>query len=144
MRRVVGQSIWHKMGQQKMAVWGGGGEVLPYISHIGMCRRKGRGFVPFRPEIRVTTTLRPLPPTPTGTPTGNLHKSVWQVELLILNLRYVIKWYGLKKECSINKLVSVLSWTKREILNTSFSLKRHWHGWIVPKVGCFFFLVVDK
>ena len=25
MRRVVGQSIWHKMGQQKMAVWGGGG-----------------------------------------------------------------------------------------------------------------------
>ena len=42
----------------------GGGEVLPYISHIGMYRRKGRGFVPFRPEIRVTTTLRPLPPTP--------------------------------------------------------------------------------
>ena len=43
-----------------MALWGGG-EVLPYISHIGMCRRKGRGFAPFRPEIRVTTTLRPLP-----------------------------------------------------------------------------------
>ena len=63
MRMVVGQSIWHKMGQQKMAVWGGG-EVLPYISHIGMYRRKGRGFAPFRPEIRVTTTLRPLPPPP--------------------------------------------------------------------------------
>lgn len=46
-----------------MAVWGGG-EGLPYISHIGMCRRKGRGFAPFRPEIRVTTTLRPLPPHP--------------------------------------------------------------------------------
>ena len=44
-----------------MAVWGGG-EVLPYISHIGMYRRKGRGFAPFRPEIRVATTPRPLPP----------------------------------------------------------------------------------
>ena len=32
------------MGQEKMAVWGGGGgggEVLPYISHMGMCCPKG-------------------------------------------------------------------------------------------------------
>lgn len=34
-----------------MAVGGGGGEVLPYIGHIGMRRRKGRGFAPFRSEL---------------------------------------------------------------------------------------------
>ena len=90
MRMVVGQSIWHKMGQQKMAVWGGG-EVLPYISHIGMYRRKGRGFCAVQAWDKGYNNSQTPPPIPTGTPTGNLHKSVWQVELLILNLRYVIK-----------------------------------------------------
>ena len=30
--------------------WRGGGEVLPYICHIGMCRPKGWGFGPFLSE----------------------------------------------------------------------------------------------
>ena len=67
-----------------MAVWGGG-EVLPYISHIGMCRRKGRGFVPFRPEIRVTTTLRPLPPTPLALQQGTYTSGASDIKFEIGN-----------------------------------------------------------
>ena len=97
------------MGQQKMAVWGEG-EVLPYISYIAMCRRKGRGFGRLGLNCRAWdkgyNNSQTPPPTPTGTPTA---RERTQVELLILNLRYVIKWYGLKREYSINKLVSVLS-----------------------------------
>ena len=29
---------------------GGGGERIPYISHIGMCHPKAYGFAPFRSE----------------------------------------------------------------------------------------------
>ena len=31
---------------------GGGGDTLPYISHIGFCHHKGRVFVPFWSEDR--------------------------------------------------------------------------------------------
>ena len=96
---------------------GGGGDVTPppppastpLYKLYRYVPPKRQGFCAVQAWDKGYNNSQTPPPTPTGTPTGNLHKSVWQVELLILNLRYVIKWYGLKKECSINKLVSVLS-----------------------------------
>ena len=91
------------MGQQKVAVWGGGGgEVLPNISHIGMYRRKGRGFVPFRPEIRVTTTLRPLPPPPLALQQGTYTSGASDIKFEIGNQVIWLKERMQYKQVSIS------------------------------------------
>ena len=39
--------LWSLLIKICLGRGGGGGWVLPYISHIGMCRTKGKVFAPF-------------------------------------------------------------------------------------------------